>query len=353
MMLRNQRSILATCVVSWLALSPAPASSEEPPRDQRVAVAHGSWFRFHSDFEFNLYDALLASADARRRERQDPFASSCFASLVAEERSAWEAAVGYFAATIATTSDFSRERFVLRTRLAGFSVPLDDDDRRDLELALLFHRAAQGAYRACGWPEQDAINRRWIEQASVLVERYGERIGRRLEDLFGARFRRLPVDVDVVGTAGWAGADTIATGSAPTHVRISSRNPGYQGHSALEMIFHEAAHELVSPRNGPVAREIAAAAQEQSVTPDPNLWHGLLFETVGEVTRQILDTAGEGPYVPFTARNSVFQGSWAHLRAPLHEFWVPVVRGESQRAPAMHSLVRATARTPAASETNR
>ena len=75
----------------------------------REPVLTTPWFRFYSDFDFNLCDAVLAAATARRKGEPDPLHGECFSGLVQEERSSWEAAVGYYAETVAGTSDFSRE----------------------------------------------------------------------------------------------------------------------------------------------------------------------------------------------------------------------------------------------------
>ncbi len=332
-------ALAAACLLPVpLMAGTAPGSEAVEPRQPVLATP---WFRLHSDFDFNLYDAVLTSATARRQGRPDPLHGDCFAGLVPEERSAWDAAVGYYADTVAATSDFSRERFVVRTRLAGFAPELDDDDRRDLALSLLFLDAASRAYRACGWPDQDAANRRWIGELGARLERHADAIGHRLEEVYGSRWRSLPIEVDVVGTAGWSGADTIAFPSVPTHTQISSRNPGYQGAAALEMIFHEVSHELVTPHNGPIAKLLASVAAEAGVGVDPNLWHGLLFVTAGEVTRSILEAAGEGPYQPFAEANDVFSGPWQPLHGPLAAHWLPFVRGKSEREEAARKLVTA------------
>jgi hypothetical protein len=317
----------------------APA---EPADDlgARQAVLETPWFTFYSHFGFNLYDAVLTSATERRAQRADPLhEGACFASLVQEERGAWDAAVSYYAGTVAATGDFSRERAIVRAHLAGIEISLDDDDRRDLHLSLLFLRAAAPAWRACRWQEQDAANRRWIAELKPRLDRHADTVGPRLEKLFGRAWRRRPIPVDVVATAGWSGADTTDFGGVRTHTRISSRNPGYQGPAALEMIFHEASHELVSPRNGPIAALLASASQETGVPVHRSLWHGLLFVTVGEVAREVLEKAGEGPYKPVA--DDVFNGDWQVLRQPLVEHWLPFVRGKTGREEAARRVMTA------------
>ncbi len=150
--------------------------------------------------------------------------------------------------------------------------------------------------------------------------------------------------VSIATPTGWAGANTVDFRGAMTHIQISSRNPGYQGAAALESVFHEASHELVSPRRGPIAELLASASRETGVGVHQSLWHGLLFVTVGEVVRQVLAAAGEGPYQPFA--NDVFRGDWEILHRPLVERWLPFVRGETSREEAARSLMRALGERP-------
>lgn len=349
------RLLLVLCALAILAVaSPSQAVRGQQPNNEptsgaaaddfgpRQPVLETPWFTFYSHFGFNLYDAVLTSATARREKSADPLHDGgCFASLVQEERSAWDAAVSYYAETVAATSDFSRERAIVRAHLAGIEISdLDDDDRRDLRLSLLFLQSAAPAFRACRWEDQDAANRRWIAELRPRLERHAGNVSSRLEKLFAATWRRRPIAVvDVVATAGWSGADTTDFRGTRTHTQISSRNPGYQGPAALEMIFHEASHELVSPRNGPIAELIASASRETGVEIHRSLWHGLLFVTVGEVVREALARAGEGPYQPVA--DGVFRGDWEVLRRPLVEHWLPFVRGEIGREEAARRVMKA------------
>jgi len=147
----RRRTVRVLIVLSALLTLAAPSSASEVAADDfgpRQAVVETPWFTFYSHFGFNLYDAVLTSATARLRERPDPLHDGdCFAALVQEEKSAWDAAVSYYAETVAATSDFSRERAIVRAHLAGIEIKLDDDDHRDLGLSLLFLRAAAPAWR--------------------------------------------------------------------------------------------------------------------------------------------------------------------------------------------------------------
>jgi hypothetical protein len=68
----------------------------------------------------------------------------------------------------------------------------------------------------------------------------------------------------------------------------------------------------------------------------PSLWHGVLFVTVGEVVRQVLEAADEGPYVPVAA--TVFRANRAVLERPLREEWIPFVQARGSREDAARRL---------------
>lgn len=327
--------------IAALALVPSAVGAElRRPEEARQVVAETRHFAFHSDFGFNLYDAVLAAATARTAHRSEGWsgaAAECLDGLSRERRSAWDAAVDYFATNVASTWDFSRERYAFRSHLAGLPNDSDGGDAGALELGLLFLEAAAPAYRACRWPDQDAANRAWIAALVPRLEAHAGALVPSLERAFGRAWRSWPIPVDVVETGGWAGADTV--GDPQTHIRISSRHAGYQGLGGFEMIFHEASHELVDPRSGPIADELSAAARATGVAMPRDLWHALLFVTVGEVARGIVEAAGEGTYVPFAEANGVFEP----LLGPLRTAWLPYVRGGGEREAAMRALFEALA----------
>jgi hypothetical protein len=109
------RFLILLCALA-ISVPVEPAAADD--LGARQAVAQTPWFTFYSHFGFNLYDALLTSAAARREQKADPVhEGECFGKLVQEARSAWNAAVSYYAEAVASTRDFSRERAVIRSHL--------------------------------------------------------------------------------------------------------------------------------------------------------------------------------------------------------------------------------------------
>lgn len=340
-MVNRSMFVALVLVTSMGPMTPSVlVAADEAGSEDRTPVAETEFFTFYSALDFNLYDALLAAAADRASQRVEAMQGehgSCFDELRREERSAWNAAVDYYAINVASTSDFSRERTVLRTTLIGRPLEDGEGDATRRQLGLLFLEAAKPAYRSCMWPQQDAANREWISALLPLLERHGTTIAERLQRAYGISWRALPIPVDLVAIAGWAGADTM--GWPYTHIQIGSASAGNRGLAALEVVFHEASHELIGPRFGPVADALAQAADKLDVAVPDGLWHVLLFVTLGEVTRDAYEKSGVDDYVPYGEANGVYRGSWKTYLEPARRGWLPFVRGTGELDAAIEDVL--------------
>jgi hypothetical protein len=306
---------------------------------QRTPVVQTPHFAFHSDFDTNLNDALIAAGVARKDKKSEIFhagpEASCFDSLPAATRTAWDDAVDYYAKTISPVDWTAPPQSLLRLELVGFGAA----DRRAnattfVRTARSYLASAAPAYRACRWTAQDEHNRRWIQELQPRLARHEQRIAARLVQLYGTTWRVLPVLVDVVETVNWSGANTAWSDSGQGHVLIS-REPG--GDAALEILFHEASHVLMD-RAAPVRRALEEAARAADVRLPSDLWHVVLFFTTGEAVRRVLDAEAPSGYTP--ALYEIFgRGSWVEYRQALEREWRPYVDGERSLGEAARSLV--------------
>jgi hypothetical protein len=294
-------------------------------------------FAFYSDFATNLNDALIASGLARRRHEAEMFKTGpeadCFAKRPAPERAGWEAAVSYYAQAVSGASWNDREQFLIRMQLAGFDAEIrTDDDRQLVTIARGLRDAAAPAYGACRWPAQGAANRAWIEALLPRLTADEEEVATRLERLYGKKWDRLPIPVDIVQVVNWAGANSTID---PPHLLVAVENEGLSG---LEVVFHEASHVLMA-RNDPVQKALddAAAAGGKRVPPD--LWHLVLFFTTGEVVREVL-AKEKIDYTPML-EGLFAKGSWTDDRQALVDAWRPYVEGKRPLRDAAAALVAA------------
>ncbi len=73
------------------------------------------------------------------------------------------------------------------------------------------------------------------------------------------------------------------------------------------------------------------------------LWHALLFYTVGETVREVLAADGL-QYEPYATKNGLFgaKRSWGKFLGPLDEKWKPYLRGNISLDQGIQRLVDTT-----------
>jgi hypothetical protein len=310
---------------------------------ERVPVFTTPHFAVYSDLATNLNDALIAAGTARNDGEPELFHSgeekSCLGELPPSVRSAWDRAVDYYAEIISPADSFDRQQYLLREDLAGFDEQREDAGvRRFVAIARAFRAAASPAYEECRWATQDAENRRWIEELKPLLSAHEETIARRLEDLYQKTWTGLPIQVDVVETVSWSGANSTFPAPAGGHLLIAS---SYRGASALEIVFHEASHGLAL-RGDPLMQALADAAAAHDLPASGDLWHVALFYTTGETVRRALAAAGHAEYTPMLYE--IFEhGAWLPYRDAIESVWPAYLDGERTLTQAAADLVQAFA----------
>jgi hypothetical protein len=326
-----------------LGVAGALAAASAGSASERESVLATGRFVFFSDFETNLDDALIAAGVARRFDRPELFTAgselACFEALAPSARAGWRGAAAYYAEIVSPAEWNARQQYLLRMDLAGFDAELDDDAARQYAgIARGFRAAAAPAYRACRWSAQDEKNRRWIAAVGPQLAAHEAAIAPRLESVYRKRWNGRPIQVDLVETVNWAGANSTFPDAVGGHLLISSENPAA---TALELVFHEASHGLML-RDDPLWRALDAAAAAAQVEAPRDLWHAVLFFTTGEVVRQALAEAGQREYTPIVYELFA-RGSWDEQRAALETEWRPYVRGERTLDAAAAQLVAAVA----------
>lgn len=308
---------------------------------EREAIATTPYFAFYSDFDTNLHDALLAAGVERHFGRQGLFEDGpevdCFAQLPDTTRNAWSAAVDYYSTTIAPTPWDGPLQYALRGQLAGFATEAIHPDEF-LPIAQAIRAAAAPAYRRCKWDNQHAQNLVWIERRVAQLDIYEATIGERLSRLYQRSWHGLPIHVDIVATVSWSGANSVFLPGAGGHLLIST---SYQDESALEVVFHEASHLMMS-RSDPVRMALGDAVVARNMPYPSGIWHVVLFNTTGEVVRQALAEAGTNDYTPMIFE--IYQRSdWARYRDQVDAHWYPYINAEVTLESAAENLIAAIA----------
>ena len=294
--------------------------------DAGEVIRAGRW-DLHNSFWMNLHQTLMHHASARTPPDLGP--------LTAEQRTAWAAAVAAYREAAGRGSiTFSEAMMGLQDELSQVA-----DDAVNPAIAGPLGAAIRQAapvYRAQWWPADHAANRFFIAYTAAMLRDAGEEIARGHEVVYG---QPLPerIRVDIAPHAGTFGAYTHTLEDAGTIVTISSRDSGYHGLAALEVVLHESSHSIVFPRYGKVARAISAAAAKRGIPPPPDLWHAVLFATTSELTRRSLEKRGVADYVPFS--KDLLTRAWPQYREAIETHWIPYVSGTGTMEEAIEKIV--------------
>lgn len=304
----------------------------------REPVATSEQFAFYSDFETNLNDALMAAGAARKHGRDELFSAgsehACFEALAPSVQTGWSLAVNYYAEIISPHRFNDRQQYLVRLDLAGMT---SEDARAAefLDLAASFRRAASPAYEACRWAAQDSANRRWIHDVTSQLSNYEPDIAPRLATLYQQTWPERRMEVDVVATVSWSGANSFFADNSAGHLLISSESTG---HEALETVFHEASHGFML-RPAPLQDALAQAAEKLEVKVPDGLWHVVLFYTTGETIRMVLEAAGEPRYEPMIY--AIYgRSSWGDYREAMDATWPSYMDGTKSALEAAIELTR-------------
>jgi hypothetical protein len=186
-------------------------------------------------------------------------------------------------------------------------------------------------YQKRWWPDHDRANRAWIAAVQPQLARHGAALSQALTRTYETGWPTTPIPVDLSVTAGPVGA---YTSGPPTHVTISSSDPNYRGFAALEMLFHESSHSSISD----LFQRVRRAATEQGVSVPPQLWHGVLFYTAGELTTRELRAHGIA-YTEYAGADLYANLCGPRCRERIVEHWTPRLEGKRPVAESLATLV--------------
>ena len=277
-------------------------------------------FTFHSNAWLNLHHFARASA------RGGPAPTN----LSEEESRQWAADVEFYKRFAARDLLRDDDLVDIKSALRGAEGNTDlDRIKIDTDLKTTLERLMP-IYQKRWWPEHDRNNRAWIAAVEPLLVRHGAALSRALTRTYETTWPANPIPVDLSVTAGPTGAYTTGP---PTHITISSSEASLQGLAALEMLFHEASHSPVSN----LFQRVTQAATDQKVSVPPQLWHGVLFYTAGELTRRELNAHGTA-YMPYGDEGLYTNLCGAGCRGKIAEHWTPRLDGKRSMADSLSAL---------------
>lgn len=310
---------MRTLTISLLLTFALRASASE--------VVRVSPWELHSSFWMSLHQTLIA--EAMRPTPRD------LTALPAPDQVAWSEAVEAYRA-VGGHGDMTFANPMIITN-DGLSQVADDamEPIIDAPLADALMRAAP-VYRAHWWAADDKANRFFIAYAAAMLREAGTELVRAHEAAYRSPWP-LRILVYAAPYGGPFGAYTMTGRAGGVITTISSRDPGYQGLRALEMLLHESSHAVVSPTRGTVAAAISVAAKKRGVDAPRDLWHAILFATSSELTRRTLAESGVSDFVP--SSEDLFTRVWPKYRQPIEKYWISYLQGQGTLEDAIDQVV--------------
>lgn len=318
------------CVITLGVISATAADVPERVQTKSNLV-------FYSSFWLNLHHTLYAAAWARRphtteRPRAEPLPEPLQGALKDTERTDWETAVDFYNRELADRDLlFDREMTAIKEALATTGKTLPKNGLPP-DLRQILVKAAP-VYRHYWWRMHDDANRAWIADVVSRVAALARAVTPRLEKLMLTPWFAHLVRVDVVRVNKIQGAYTSI--DPGVHTVISSGNSNYQQWAGAEMVFHETSHALIVP----IIKRIEAA-EKVAGKQTRDLWHVVLFWTVGELVRDALERRNIS-YKPYIYATGLFQRAWPQFQAPVETEWAPYVQGKISLDEAVKKLVLA------------
>ena len=278
-------------------------------------------FTFHSNAWLNLHHFARSSA------RGGPAPTG----LSEEDSRQWAAGVEFYKRYVPRDLLADDGMVEIKSALRGAEgKPSLDGIAIDADLKATLERLMP-IYQKHWWPAHDRANREWIAAAQPLLARHGAALSQAVTRAYDTSWPSNPIPVDLSVTAGPVGA---YTSGPPTHVTISSSDRDYQGLAALEMLFHESSHSSISN----LFQRVRGAATGQNVSVPPQLWHGVLFFTAGELTTRELKAHGIA-YAEYAGAELYTNLCGAGCRERIAEHWTPRLDGKRSVAESLAALV--------------
>ncbi len=357
------RGILLAGVCAMLA------SSAPMGKAQEVESPYGPLpvFEFHSGFWVNLHHFLYHEAKSRESTKDVTAqttkpggpalkeAPGARGALTVAEQKAWDNALTYYVTNYVHKDLLVNiDLILLKNQLGDFEDcnELTGRKMRACDAGLpgnigAILEVAAPVYRAHWWADHDRANRRWVHRVAPLVREQGVGLSQRLADIYQARWPKEKIRVEVCAFANSAGAYTTLD---PLRVTIASNDPRNQDTEALEVLFHEASHDIAKGVEATIAREC-----RQREKPIPrNLWHALIIFTTGEVIRPVIQEAADrsdgdiivpkrpDPMpVPYVLREQLSQRGWEEYLRILTVYWQPYLEGRDTYDDAIAHVVSA------------
>jgi hypothetical protein len=282
------------------------------------------YFKFHSSFWVNLHQRLFFEAS-----NAPPSAE------VSSKNSPWDLALKFY------KDHYSGNSLLFDSQLIQINdwLATQPDDGSTLNISGLpadvgkVLQSAAESYRL-QWASVNSNDERWIKEMEPKATMLAPEVVPQLEAELGMPWPQELIRIDVSEYVREIGE--AYTTDHPPHTTISSRSQENQDTAGLEIIFHEASHTM--------SRKIEKSLSSECAIKKKNcgdLWHAVLFYTVGNAVKRSLPADQKSDYVPYAYSFGLYNhGMWKAYRIALEKDWQPYLDGKVEFEDAIRALVR-------------
>ncbi len=248
-------------------------------------------FEFYNNYWVNLhhflYDKALKEAPALTT---DSLENALIQSFADADRRIYDQAVEFYRKYLAQRSlvadSILREIHICLTGTAAKNIP--NCKTLEAEHVQLF-KNFDLVYRKYFWKWHSEQNLRKLNEYLKTIRLVEKDLLTRIANWSGTEWKEGKIPVQLTVHASRSGSYYLLN---PLTITISTATERLAGTLFIEMLFHEAAHSIISSTQSAIALQIDKAAKAVGKQPPLDFWHMVLFYLVGEATKEVLGQQG-------------------------------------------------------------
>ena len=279
-------------------------------------LAESEKFRFFSSFWLNYHHFLYLNAQARVKSPDNVLSDN----LSDAERAALGEVLQYYMDhLIEHDLRMSGSMFQMKRWLVGFDLSDELPPNPTFAQDHLDHlNRCKGLYQRHFWPQHSAQNQGVLDANLTTIRAIEGEVSRRLENLCRASWQAEKIRVDISFHS--KRERPYTTVRSTTHIVMDSGNNQHPAGNWIELLFHEASHQLIGFDHGFVGGTIQEAEEIAGEGRIRQLSHAFLFYISGVVTRDSLVPVYQADYEIYMKRKGVFKAYHSFLDKHLPAF---------------------------------
>ncbi len=264
------------------------------------------YFMFFNHFWLNAYHFLYNAALDDQNGKKTLSDYSDFASYTAEDEKIFREAIQFYQDSI-VRYDLRRSGYLFAFKRwvvqygEDTNLPMAEGFEENITVLNNFKKV----YQKSLWQKHFNANEKALKQNIDVVVRREEEFVEQLSDLCKAKWQAEKIRVDLSFNSKRDIPYTTTRGA--THIVMDSKNtPNTEG-EWLELLLHEASHNLIKSSTGFVGGTIKNACEVLEIRYPRVLWHAYLFYFSGHAAREILLKEGVKDYELYMFRLGVLR----------------------------------------------